>query len=156
MNINRTVFVAAALCLTAAAATFAASPQMGTWKLNESKSKFTPGATKNNTVTYTAAKHGMTKVTVDGVDKDGKPVHWTWEGKFNGKPYKAKDSPMADTIAYKRVSDRTNELTMMKGGKPVMTVMITISKDGKSRTVTSTPIGGKGKSETDVAYYDKE
>ncbi|HEY2799567.1 MAG TPA: hypothetical protein VGI85_03170, partial [Chthoniobacterales bacterium] len=88
MNINRTVFVAAALWLTAAAATFAASAQMGTWKLNESKSKLTADATKNQTVTYTAARHGMTKVTVDGVDKDGKPVHWTWEGKFNGKPYK--------------------------------------------------------------------
>ncbi|MGH7937524.1 MAG: hypothetical protein ACREFG_03385, partial [Chthoniobacterales bacterium] len=70
--------MAAALSLTAAATTFAASAQMGTWKLNESKSKFTAGATKNNTVTYTAAKHGMTKVTVDGVDKDGKSVHWTW------------------------------------------------------------------------------
>ena len=48
------------------------------------------------------------------------------------------------------------KMMMMKDGKPVMTVTITVAKDGKSRTVSSTPIGGKGKSETDMAYYDKE
>ena len=52
---------------------FAASPHMGTWKLNEAKSKFSPGATKNHTVTYTEAKDGMIKLTVEGMDKDGKP-----------------------------------------------------------------------------------
>lgn len=41
---------------------------MGTWKLNEAKSKFVAGATKNNTVVYEAAGN-MTKITVDGVDR---------------------------------------------------------------------------------------
>jgi len=40
-----------ALLLTATATTFAANALMGTWKLNEGKSKFAPGATKNTTVT---------------------------------------------------------------------------------------------------------
>ena len=45
--------------------TFAAdNPFMGTWKLNESKSKFGPGAPKNSTVVYEAAGDN-TKVTVD-------------------------------------------------------------------------------------------
>ena len=40
---NRTMLVALALLLTATAATFAANALMGTWKLNEGKSKFAPG-----------------------------------------------------------------------------------------------------------------
>ena len=44
---------------------------LGIWKLNEGKSKFSPGATKNTTVVYTTAADGMMTVTVDGVDKDG-------------------------------------------------------------------------------------
>jgi hypothetical protein len=150
--------VTLALWFTTAAFSLAASmnPQMGTWKLNEAKSKFAPGATKNHTVTYTAAKGDMTKVTVDGVDKDGKAVHWTWVGRFDGKQYKVKGSAMADSIAYKPVNDRTNELTIMKDGKVAMMVKIVVSKDGKSRVVTTTTTDAKGKEHTDKAYYDKQ
>ncbi len=74
--------VALVLLLTATAATFADNPLMGTWKLNEGKSKFAPGAAKNTTVTYAPAKGDMVKCTVDGVDKDGKPIHWTWVGEI--------------------------------------------------------------------------
>ena len=80
MKINRFLLVSAALWFAATAVTFAENPQLGTWKLDESKSTFAPGATKNNTVTYTEANDGMITLTVDGADKDGKPIHWTWTG----------------------------------------------------------------------------
>jgi hypothetical protein len=66
VRMNRTILVALALLLTATAATFAANPLIGTWKLNEGKSKFAPGATKNITVTYAPAKGDMVRCTVDG------------------------------------------------------------------------------------------
>ena len=115
MKTNRSLLVAAALCFTAAAATFAASAHMGTWKLNEAKSKFAPGATKNTTVTYTAAKDDMIKLTVHGVDKDGKTVHWTWTGKFDGQPYKVEGNAAVDTFAVKMVNDHTNDTTGHEG-----------------------------------------
>src|SRR5207247_11335743 len=61
---SRTMLVALALLLAATAATFAANALIGTWKLNEGKSKFAPGATKNTTVTYAPAKGDMVKCTV--------------------------------------------------------------------------------------------
>lgn len=76
MKTNRMAYVAAALWLVAAVATFAASAHLGTWKLNESKSKLSMGA-KNTSVTYTEGKSGEMMLTVEGVDKDGKPVEWT-------------------------------------------------------------------------------
>jgi hypothetical protein len=153
---NPTTLAALAVLITATAATFAANPLMGTWKLNEGKSKFAPGATKNTTVTYAPAKGDMIKCTVDGVDKAGKPIHWTWVGKFDGKPYQIKGSPSFDTLTYKPVNDRINETTATKAGKAVMTATITVAKDGKSRVVTLTGTDANGQKFTDTTYYDKQ
>ncbi len=150
------MLVALALLLTASAATFAANPLIGTWKLNEGKSKFAPGAAKNTTVTYAPAKGDMIKCTVDGVDKNGKPIHWTWVGKFDGQPYEIKGSPSFDTLTYKPVNDRTNNTTAMKDDKVVMTATITVAKHGKSRVVTLTGTDASGKKFTDTTYYDKQ
>jgi hypothetical protein len=153
---NRTtMLVALALLLTATAATFAVNALMGTWKLNEGKSKFAPGATKNTTVTYAPAKGDMVKCTVDGVDQAGKPIRWTWVGKFDGKPYEIKGSPSFDMLTYNPVNDRTNKTTATKAGKVVMTGTITVAKDGKSRVVRLTGTDANGQKFTDMTYYDK-
>ena len=156
MTKNRTILVALTLFLTAIASTFAASAHLGTWKLNESKSQFAPGATKNHTVTYGEAKGDMMNLTVDGTDKDGKSVHWTWTGKFDGKQYKVEGNPVVDTVGYKALNDHTNSATGMKDGKVIFTGTIKVAKDGKSRMVTTTMKGADGKKHTDKAYYDKQ
>jgi len=84
MNI-RIAVAAVAVSFIATAGCFAANPHIGTWKLNEAKSKLAPGMGKNTAVTYTEQGDKI-KVTVDGVDKDGKPTHSVWVGKFDGKP----------------------------------------------------------------------
>jgi len=61
---------------------------MGTWKLNESKSKFPAGIAHNNTVVYAQSGDEVT-ITGDGVDGAGKPVHQVWTGKFDGKDHAA-------------------------------------------------------------------
>ena len=155
MRTNCTTLVAVALLLTATATTFAANALIGTWKLNEAKSKFAPGATKNTMVTYAPAKDDMVKCTVDGVDKDGKPIHWTWVGKFDGKPYQIKGSPAFDMLTYKPVNDYTNNTVATKAGKVVMTAVLTAAKDGKSRVVRLTGTDAKGQKFTDITYYDR-
>ncbi len=128
---------------------------MGTWKLNESKSTFVHGSTKNTTVTYTPAKGDMIKCRVDGVDKDGKPIRWTWVGRFDDQPYKIKGSPSFDSLTYKPVNGRTNKTTAIKDGKVAMTATITVANDGNSRVVTLTGTDPSGKKFTDKTYYDK-
>src|SRR5437879_11174783 len=102
-------FVGAVVCL-------ADSPQMGTWKLNEAKSKFSAGATKNNTVVYEAAGD-MVKVTVDGTDSAGAATHNEWTGKFNGKYYAVTGDPTSDMRSYTRINSRTLALRAKKTGK---------------------------------------
>src|SRR5437588_8615282 len=86
----------------------AANPYIGTWKLNEAKSKLVPGMGKNNTVTWAEQKDKF-KVTVDGVDKDGKPTHSDWVGKLDGKAYPVKGNLPYNAVAYKVVNDHTYE-----------------------------------------------
>jgi hypothetical protein len=151
---TRIAVVAVALSFTAAAACFAASPQMGTWKLNEAKSKLVPGMGKNTTVVYAEMKDKI-KVTVDGVDKDGKPTHSVWVGKFDGKAYPTKGNLSWTSAAYKVVNDRTNDITTMKDGKVAWSGKITVSADGKSRTVTINGTDAAGKKFSGKAVYDK-
>ena len=156
MKPSRLFTILAALSFTATATIFAASAHLGTWKLDEGKSKIGPDGPKNQTVTYTEAKDGMFKLTVDGVDKEGKPIHWTWTGKFDGKQNKVEGSDKIDSIAYMAKNDHTNSATGMKDGKVVFTGTIKVAKDGKSRVVTTTISGPDGKKQTDKAYYTKE
>ena len=130
------------------------SPQMGTWKLNEAKSKLVPGMGKNTMVVYAEKKDKIT-VTVDGVDKDGKPTHSVWVGKFDGKAYPTKGNLTWNSAAYKVVNDHTNEITTMKDGKMSWSGRIEVSKDGKSRTVTINGTDANGKKFSGKAVYDK-
>src|SRR3984893_5100669 len=116
------LFAGATVCL-------ADSPQMGTWKLNEAKSKFGPGATKNQTVVYEAAGDSV-KVTVDGTDGDGKPSHSEWTGKFDGKFYPVSGDPNTDTRSYKKVNDHTLAFTNKKGDKVTISGRGVVSADG--------------------------
>jgi hypothetical protein len=95
----------------------------------------------------------MTKVTVDGVDKDGKAVHHEWTGKFDGKDYPVTGAADHDSRSYTKVDDRTMSLINKKGGKVVMTGKIVLAADGKSRTVMAKAVesGMEGS-----AYYDKQ
>ena len=88
----QTTVLTLALCLFGAALSFADDPQMGTWKLNETKSKFSAEATKNHTVVYETVGENV-KITADGTDKDGKSTHNEWTGKFDGKDYPVTGDP---------------------------------------------------------------
>ena len=151
---TRIAVMALALSFMAATACFAANPHIGTWKLNEAKSKLEPGMGKNTTVVYAEQKDKI-KITVDGVDKDGKPRHGVWVGKFDGKAYPAKGNMPWDSAAYTVVNDRTNDITTMKNGKTMWSGRIEVAKDGKSRTVTINGTDVKGKKYKSKAVYDK-
>jgi hypothetical protein len=152
---TRTILLTLAVCVFAVAVSFAANPNMGTWKLNEAKSKLPATAVKNNTVVYEAAGDSI-KVTVDGTDAEGKPTHNEWTGKFDGKDYPLTGDPSADTRSYKVVNDNTTDLTNKKGGKTTLSGRIVVSTDGKSRSITVSGTDSKGVKVKYTAVYDKQ
>ena len=130
------------------------NPHVGTWKVNEAKSKMAPGMGKTNTVVY-AEKKDKIQVTVDGVDKDGKPTHGVWMGLTDGKASKVKGNLSWDTMAYKMVDDHTYDITAMKDGKMAWSGRSVVAKDGKSRTLNMSGTGADGKKFKNTIVYDK-
>ncbi len=151
----RTMILTMALCFIAVAVGFATDVNIGTWKLNEAKSKLAAGAPKNNTVTYEAVGDKI-KATLDGTDGAGKPTHNDWTGKFDGKDYPVTGDPTSDARSYKKVNDHTLDVTVKKDGKVTITGQIVISADGKSRTLTTNSNDAAGKKIKSVAVYDKQ
>ena len=149
---SKTILMTLAVLFAGAAVCFAADANMGTWKLNEAKSKLAPGAGKNHTVVYAAAGDNV-KVTVDGIDGDGKAAHNEWTGKFDGKDYKVTGAVGYDTRAYTKVDDRTLDMTVKTSGKVTITGKIVVSADGKSRTVSTT---GAEAQMNGTAFYDRQ
>lgn len=145
----------AGLLMTAAAGIAADDPNMGTWKLDEAKSKITAGTPKNTTVMYEASGDSI-KVTIDGVGADGKATHDEWTGKYDGKDYPVTGDASADTRSYKRVNSHTLVASNHKGGKVVLTARIVVSADGKTRTVTVTTTDASGKKVSSTSVYDKQ
>jgi hypothetical protein len=150
----KTILLALGLVLFMAPVCFAQNLHMGTWKLNEAKSKFAPGAAKNHTVVYEAAGDQI-KVTVDGADSAGTATHNEWTGKFDGKDYALVGDPTADTRSYRTQGARTLLMTGKKAGKVTVSGRIVVTANGKSRTVSTTGTDAKGKRYKNIAVYDK-
>jgi hypothetical protein len=151
----RTSLLSLALLFAGAATGFAQGPLMGTWKLNEGKSKIPAGFPKNTSVVYEAAGDNV-KISTDGIERDGKPTHTEWTGKFDGKDYPVTGDPTLDTRSYTTVDDRTLTMINKKGGKVETSGRITVARDGKTRKVTLKGTGADGKKASGVALYDKQ
>ena len=151
----RTRALTVAFCFLAGAMCFASDVQMGTWKLNEAKSKIAAGELKNHTVVSEAAGDSI-KVTIDGTAPDGSATHSEWTGKFDGKDYPSTGNPNEETRSVKQIDERTLHVISKKGGKVVLTAHVVVAPDGKSRTVAVNATNAQGKKYKGTAVYDKQ
>lgn len=136
---------------------YAADNQVGTWKLNLSKSKYDPPnlAPKSTTSKLEAAGDGI-KGTVDTMDVENKKIHYEWTAKYDGKDYPITGDVTRDSVSYKRIDDYTFETVSKKGGKVTVTMRYVYAKDGKSRTLTTTGTNDKGQKVNNVLVFDKQ
>jgi hypothetical protein len=153
--------VSSAVCLGLAAALAApvfaqADTQVGVWKLNVARSKYSPGpAPKSGTTTIEAAGAG-TKVVVDQAMADGTSRHWEFTANYDGKDAPVTGNPDVDTVARTRINAATVQTINKKGGKVTTTQTSAVSKDGKTRTVTTRGVNAKGEKVNNVAIYERQ
>jgi len=127
----------------------------GTWKLNATKSKFSPGpAPTSMVVTYSPAGDAV-KITVDLVPADGAKQHWEMTTAPEGTDAPLTGNPEADTASFKRVDERTGVSTFKKAGKVVATNTRTLSADGKTLTIETKGTTPDGKPRHDVAVFER-
>mgnify|MGYP003693766999 CR=1 FL=1 len=99
------------------------------------------------------------KVTVDGVDGDGKPAHSEWTGQFDGKATTSVtgDPTPADARLQEAADAHTLELTGKKAGsrRPSPAAWSSPPTARAARSPRAAPTR-KGKKVSATAVYDKQ
>ena len=150
------IVVFIAFCATGLAQTSAVGNMLGAWKLDPARSTYSPGVPPKSLVNTIQAAGGGLKVISDGIDAEGRPTHFEWTAKFDGKDYPVKGDPTRDSISIKKLDDYTLELTNKKAGKIVNIVHAVYAKDGKSRTETRTGADAQGRQIKNVTYWVRQ
>jgi hypothetical protein len=149
--------LALALAPSAAQAGPAASPILGTWKLNVAKSTFTPGpGWRSQTRTYRLAPGGGVIVDWVGVGGHGEAMHVSFESVSDGKDYPMKGSANYDTLNAVRVDALTVKSEEKRDGKVVGVAIRTLSPDGKVMTITDDGTNRKGEKFSQVLVFDRQ
>ena len=132
-------------------------PQVGVWKLNIAKSKYSPGPAPKSGSTRIEAAGAGAKVTVDQEIADGTKRHWTFTANYDGKDSPVTgNNPDADTVARTRIDASTVQTVSKKAGKVTTTQTSAVSSDGKTRTVTTKGVNASGQQVNNVAVYERQ
>jgi hypothetical protein len=135
------------------------NPNIGAWKLNTEKSKYTGiPAPKSLTRTVTADGDSV-KYSFEGTGADGSALSYSFTVKYDGKDAPITGSGMpygADQIAIKRITSHKYSATLKKDGKIVGTSTSVISSDGKTITLNGKGTDAKGKAVSSTQVYDKQ
>jgi hypothetical protein len=151
------MLVAFVLAIIAPQSVFAQSnPDVGVWKLNLAKSKYSPGPPpKSLTIASEAVGQGL-RSTFEGVDAEGKPIKQVYQGMYDGKPQPTTGVPGVDASAFTRVDSYTTAFTLINAGKVVRTGTVVRSMDGKTITISGKGVNEKGQQIDNVGVYDKQ
>lgn len=129
---------------------------MGTWELNVAKSAFSPGpAPKSETRIYQVSGSDL-KVTSKGIDGAGKPTSIQASYSLDGREHPIMGSPDVDAQSIRRVDAFSVEGTLKKSGKVVQTARRTITKDGKTMTITFKGQNAQGQTIDNVMVFEKK
>lgn len=111
-------------------------PGVGSWKLNVAKSRLGSEPPPQSVLSRIEAIDGHAHVVGVRIGADGIRTEARYKAKLDGKDYPIIGHPYADTIALKRIDDRTIERIDKKSGKVVEKSLTVFSSDGKSSTTT--------------------
>jgi hypothetical protein len=154
---SRWVFAAIVLLAVGTALAQSSNSEVGTWKLNVAKSKFSPGTeVKSGTIKVEAAGTGV-KFVVDTAGADGTMRHYEYTANYDGKDVPiVGNSPYGDMTARTRISPTTTRAVNKKGGKITTTQTTVVSSDGKTRTVTTKGTNVLGQATDNITVWDKQ
>lgn len=128
-----------ALSLLASSLLLAQSnPQVGTWKLDISKSQFVNEDPPKSATRIVEAQSDGAKVSLDGIAPNGNRFAYSYTTNYDGK-----ESPIsgigarADTIAVKRIDANITLATAKQAFNVAYTLRVVVSKDGTVTTITA-------------------
>ncbi len=139
-------------------------PWFGAWQMNpirtaEANGRPRPADAPGDRTIFrmVSAGRGVFKYTIETVPAGGGPATVRAEliGRFDGKDYIEIGNPGADTNRFRIVNERTYEVVDTKDGKDLLTITITISPDGRTRTSSARGVDTKGQPVQRVTVWDR-
>src|SRR5512136_2806139 len=118
-------------------------PFSGEWSLNLAKSKLPPPLPKSQIVRVDADASRI-RITEEVITDTGEHMFISVDAGFDGKDYPVKGSPVADSVAYRRVDRHTIKGVGKKAGKVVMRETVVVGPDGQTMTGTYTETDPSG------------
>ena len=106
------------------------SPFSGTWKLKPKAGEATSSTAR------VQADNEHLKLEQNFVDDKGKSSTVRFDAKFDGKNYPSSGDDGFDSVSLHRINDREFTLTFKKAGKVVARNHVSVSRDGRTTTVT--------------------
>jgi hypothetical protein len=154
-----TAILALALCLVAPALMKAdTNANVGTWKLNLEKSKYSAGAAPKSLTRTVSIDGDKVKYSFEGTAADGSALTYSFTVKYDGQDVAiAGTGPFgSDHIAIQQINSHMFESTLKKGDKVIGTTHTTISHDGKTATLSGKGTDKDGKPIKQTQVFDKQ
>lgn len=157
LGVIASISLALMLVATGEAAFAQSDLLIGTWRLNLSKSTYSPAipAPRSSLVTYEAAGEGIVRATTENVAADGRATKVVRLIHLDGKSY-PEATPAYDSSAYTLVDRYTVLYTRSKDGKVLVRAQQVISQDGKTLTFSNTVTDATGQPRNAVGVYEKQ
>jgi hypothetical protein len=131
-------------------------PHIGKWRLNASKSVYSPGPPPRDQVRTYAQQGSGLKAVIETVQPLGLKTTAEYTAPFDGKDYPLSGNADADSISLTRIDHWTFEATLKKGGKVMSTVRNSVAKDGKTMTVASKGVNAQGRPVSSTALFTRQ
>ena len=132
------------------------NPLIGTWKINLTKSKYSPGPPPTSGTTIFEAVGPGIKITADGIDAQGNPAKAVIMNFNDAKSHPVTGVPAYDSESDKEVNDSTWWIIRKKAGKVVQTLIGEVTPDGKIWTVTIAGVNPNGQQIYNVIVREKQ
>jgi hypothetical protein len=172
MRPNLIVFVALLLACCLAALAQAPVPNanssLGTWKLNIEKSTYSPGGPPRSSVRqFTAVENGYIVSTISGISAQGIPTFALSAARYDGKDYPQytqvtltdmmiNGTKTPNTQVYKIIDNYAVEITNRQKGKVTTILTRTVSRDGRTMTMTTKGTNAQGQPVNNVEVFDRQ
>lgn len=109
---------------------------LGTWTLDVTHSKFSPGPAPLTQIRTYEPKDNGYRATIRTTYANRKPVFVEYAANYDALEYPVAGSPDYDTIRLKKVDSSTSEATLGHGGRVIATTRRVLSDDGGTMTIT--------------------
>ena len=133
--------------------------KFGTWKLNLQKSTFAPGtAPKSDTRVYEDRGGGVVMSTHSTVNQQGQEALTIYAAKFDGKEYPVATRGLGaiSTISFRVIDEYSESFVLTRDGKVAVRGATTVSKDGKTLTMTLNTTNAQGQTSQGISIYEKQ